>query len=85
MLLLQVGLTSIWKVSVCITNKASITLKPQKKEKLTPFEEFRQNMKNNLKIIKKPPVVQGEKSVLGYDQTMSATDEVRKVELPYQW
>ena len=83
--LLRAGLTFTWRALVFITNKASITLKPQKKEKLTPFEEFRQSMKNNLKIIKKPPVVKGEKSVIEYDQTMSATDEVRKVELPYQY
>ena len=65
--------------------KASISIKPAKVVKRTPFEEFRSSLKKNLKMIKQPPVVKGEKSVPEYDQTLGVTDEVRKIDLPYSW
>ena len=63
--------------------KADTPVKPQKKVKRTPFGEFKKTLKDNLKVIKKSQVVVGEKTVLEYDQTMSSTDEVRKVELSH--
>mmetsp|Transcript_18583 Transcript_18583/g.16461 ORF Transcript_18583/g.16461 Transcript_18583/m.16461 type:complete len:208 (+) Transcript_18583:19-642(+) len=66
------------------SKKTQLIYKPEKKVKRTPFGAFKKMLKDNMKIIKKDQSSKGEKSIAEYDQTMSTTDEVRKIELPYR-